>query len=62
MKTLNVKKISGYAISKEWAAFFLPAGLYYYVRCNAKGIINWEKTAVYSAHELVGRDNVKILK
>jgi hypothetical protein len=25
------------------------------VRCNAKGIINWEKTAIYSFHELVDK-------
>jgi len=33
-----------------------------FVRCNAKGVVNWDKTSVYKLDELLMRGNVKIIK
>ena len=63
-KRLHVKETSvreirskwGDCIPKKWLGELL------FIRCNAKGVINWEKSPVYSAEELIEKDNVKIIK
>jgi hypothetical protein len=60
-KTLNVKKVDSSEISGMWN---LPVNIEgeLYVRCNAQGEIDWEKTSIYRASELIIRNNVVILK
>jgi hypothetical protein len=56
-RTLHVKKVTRKEIEKHWK-FKIPIawGYILYVRCNAKGEINWPKTLVYHAHELLERE------
>jgi hypothetical protein len=62
MKKLNVKKTDLAEVTVKWK--FLPVLLFgkeLFVRCNAKGIINWDKAPVYTSEELILKDNVSIL-
>ena len=62
MKTLNVKPTTINELVKQWG--FVPpllAKAPLYIRCNVKGVINWDKAPVYGAEELVGRNNVNII-
>lgn len=42
-------------ICREWGIQFTTNRPPCFVRCNAKGEINWEKTLVYDKKQLVGR-------
>jgi hypothetical protein len=56
MKTLNVKRVSKSRLEKKWGGTLprlYPETLY--IRCNAKGEVNWEKALVYKFSELVAR-------
>lgn len=63
MKKLNVKRTTLFEIVKHWGdglpRKWLNTTLF--IRCNAKGIINWEKSPVYECEELIQRDNVTII-
>jgi len=60
-KTLNVKPTTNAELSMQWG--FNPSlrGKLF-VRCNSKGTVNWEKTLVYNADELIDREKVNIIK
>lgn len=60
VKTLNVKKTSNEELEKKWGFYPILSGVIY-IRCNSDGEVNWDKAPVYSASELVGRNNVNIL-
>jgi hypothetical protein len=61
--TLYVQRVSGLKIIETWLVGdgMIDRNQSYYVKCNKNGEINWSKTLVYQAHELVGRDLVKVL-
>lgn len=61
-RTLYVKRVSTDDIFKEWAFRMPNTSKFYYVRCNVKGIVNWDTTKVYNPCELVGRDKVAVKK
>ncbi|MBS1535331.1 MAG: hypothetical protein JST78_09655 [Bacteroidetes bacterium] len=58
-RTLNVKKTSVTEIAKEWGdTSLIPlhwTKVEIYIRCNAKGVVNWEIAPVYVASELFNR-------
>lgn len=58
MKTLNVKKVNKKEVEQKWG-FSLPISLEFilYIRCNAKGDVNWEKAPIYKFTELIKRGN-----
>lgn len=60
-KQLNLIKTNNEQISKEWGFQVYFRGELF-ARCNAEGIVNWEKTVIYNSTQLVGRDSVTILK
>jgi len=60
-KTLNVMHVTVQEIEKNWGMSFPTRHTTHYARCNAKGEINWDKTTIYCAQELVGRQNVNIM-
>jgi hypothetical protein len=61
MKTLNVIKTTREELSEKWQ---IPLPTAYrnplYARANAKGEVNWEKTAIYTQKEIDLRDKVVI--
>jgi len=61
MRTLYVKPVKGRDINQNWRLESFHYSTTYYARCNKLGVINWRTTLIYSAHELVPRNNVKIL-
>lgn len=62
-KTLNVKRTNNLELAKEWGFDFNPSlSGELFIRCNAKGIINWEVAPVYNLNELLKRGNVNIVK
>ncbi|MGR3218493.1 MAG: hypothetical protein ACUZ8H_01565 [Candidatus Anammoxibacter sp.] len=62
MKTLNVKKTSLQELKEQWGFEpILLIGREIYIRCNAKGEINWDVAPVYSHDELIERNDVNIL-
>jgi hypothetical protein len=63
MKTLNVIQTSKEEISKEWG-FDAPmrSNGDVFARCNAKKQVNWDKTSIYTASELVKRGDYNVLK
>jgi hypothetical protein len=58
MKTLNVKRVSKCRLERRWGG---PLPRLYpdtlYIRCNAKGEVNWDKAPVYKFSELVELSN-----
>ena len=62
-KTLNVKRITVSELEEKWG-FSLPTGLRaqraLFVRCDAKGNVNWDKAPVYCESELKDRPVVEI--
>lgn len=61
IKTLRVKKTSNSELSEKWN-MFVNINSELYVRCNCKGQVNWDKTVVYRASELIEKNNVIIVK
>jgi len=67
MRTLNIKLVDIPFLQKKWGfEVLLPPnaivqGNHVFVKCNAKGTINWDKTSTYNINELVTRNNVNIL-
>jgi len=62
-KTLNVKPTNNSELAEKWGLNFNPSlkGKLF-IRCNSKGVVNWDKAPVYNADELFGRENVNIIK
>ena len=62
-KTFYLKQTSNIELKQKWG--FNPRlpvkNGNIFIRCNVKGEVNWDKSSVYNANELVGRDNVKII-
>jgi len=60
-KTLNVKRVTIEELTKKWG--FVPpiTCKVLFVRCDAKGNVNWDKAPVFSESELKGR-NVEIIE
>lgn len=52
-RTLNVKATTSAEISLNWGFNFCGNDSVYYIRCNAKGLVNWDVAPVYSAPEIV---------
>jgi len=62
VKKLNLKPTSNTELAEKWGLNFNPSlrgNLF--IRCNANGIVNWEKAPVYNSDELIGRENVNII-
>lgn len=59
-KTLNVKATSNYELSNKWGMSVLIQGRLF-IRCNYKGLVNWDKASVYNLDELLLRGKVKII-
>lgn len=62
MKKLHVKRTTLQEVYNHWKVVPPVSDVHYYIRCNAKGEINWDKTLLYTETELIERDNVIILK
>jgi hypothetical protein len=57
MKNLNVKSVTAKDIKENWgfSTSYLPPthrGVELFVRCNAKGVVNWSKTLLYNREDL----------
>ncbi len=57
-RTLNLKHTSHKELEKMWG--FTPPPIYsifspIFIRCNAKGEVNWDKAPVYELSELKGK-------
>lgn len=60
MKKLHVKRTSAKELTENgWPVIGL-ANHSLYVRCDRDGKVKWDKTLLYKAEELIGRDNVVI--
>lgn len=46
----------------QWPVEIIAPSPSYYVRCTIKGVVNWDKTLLYTADDLIERNNVKIIK
>jgi hypothetical protein len=71
MKTLHVKIVTRQQVVREWGLTPPPNSLFCdnplgaqqcYIRCNIKGVVNWEKAPIYSLKELIERNDVKIVE
>lgn len=71
--TLHVKLVTVQQLIKEWGikSFVNKMMSFHqtplsastcYVKCNKKGVINWDKTLVYTLPELIERNDVKIIE
>lgn len=61
-KTLNVKRTTNSEIAANWELDFNPSLKgELFVRCNAKGEINWEKAPIYRLEELLKRGDVNLI-
>jgi hypothetical protein len=64
MKTLNVKATNRSEIQSQWG-FPIAMGKWatepLFVRCNAKGEVNWDKAPIYKRSELFERGSVKVI-
>lgn len=61
MKTLNVKPVTSMQVTEKWKIPMPFVGVRY-IRCNAKGEVNWDKAPLFTAEELIERNDVKIIK
>ncbi len=60
-KKLNVKRITKKELEEKWEMKLpLLKQDVVFIRCNAKGEVNWEKAPIYSAEELLLRGNYGI--
>ena len=61
MKTLNVIKTTREEVTQKWD---MPIPIHFrnplYARSNAKGEVNWEKTAIYTQKEINAHGKVEI--
>lgn len=61
MKTLNVKLTNNEELTQKWKMITPFKGILF-IRCNSKGVINWDKAPVYNLDELLKRGDVNIIK
>lgn len=65
-KRLNIKKTTPKElVANGWFIETIPFIWRFtpiYIRCNAKGKVNWDVAPVYPYTELIERDNVKVIK
>jgi len=61
-KIINVKKVTKKEVAEFWN-INLPTKWpdILYIRCNAKGDVNWDKAPVYPPHELIERGNYNVI-
>ena len=63
-RKLNVKETSFAEVSNNWG--FNPPIAWrkkrLYIRCNSKGIVNWDSAPVWFADDLVDRGNYEVHK
>lgn len=63
---LFVRKVSLYDLMKRWIPFHqgetLPEDDAYYVECQRHGFIEWKTAKVYTSVQLVGRNNVFVVR
>lgn len=55
MNQLNVKKVTKSELSEKWGFYIgslIRSQFQLYIRCNAKGKINWDKAPVYNSQEI----------
>lgn len=59
-RTIYVKSTSVEQLTKEWGFIpTLPVNDNLFIRCNAEGSINWDKSPVYNEREL--KSNFQLL-
>jgi hypothetical protein len=58
MRTLNVKKTTKKEVQQKWNT---PLPIIWddtlYIRCNSKGVVNWDVAPVFRPQELIERGN-----
>lgn len=62
-RVLNVKETSKKEVQQKWDTslpLLWPDTLY--IRCNAKGVVNWEMAPVFRPEELIKRGNYNVIK
>lgn len=62
-RVLNVKETSKKEVQQKWETplpLLWPDTLY--IRCNAKGVVNWEIAPVFRPEELIKRGNYNVIK
>ena len=62
-RILNVKETTKKEVQQIWETplpLLWPDTLY--VRCNAKGLVNWEIAPVFRPEELIKRGNYNVIK
>ena len=61
VKKLHVKRTTANEISKKWGFQYSGTDSVYFIRCNAKGLINWDVAPVYRMGEILNHKNCVIL-
>lgn len=59
-RMLNVKRTSNEELTKQWRFNPNLKGKLF-IRCNAAGNVNWDKSPVYNADELIEKEKVNII-
>lgn len=62
-RVLNVKETTKKEVQQKWGTplpLLWPDTLY--IRCNTKGIVNWEIAPVFRPEELIKRGNYNVIK
>jgi hypothetical protein len=61
-KIINVKKVTKKEVAEFWN-INLPTKWpdILYIRCNAKGDVNWDKAPVYPPEKLIERGNYNVI-
>jgi len=62
-RVLNVKETTKKEVQQNWNTplpLLWPDTLY--IRCNAKGIVNWDIAPVFRPEELIKRGNYNVIK
>lgn len=63
MRTLNVKRTTLKEVESIWKMKIPHFGKSeYFIRCNAKGEVNWEVAPLYDLQELEKRGNYQIIQ
>lgn len=60
-RTLNIKLTTKKEVQEKWNTllpFKWPETLY--IRCNAKGDVNWDAAPVFQPQEIIERGNYKV--
>lgn len=61
-KTLNVKRTNRDEISKQWGFEYYGSTVEpLFIRCNAKGAVNWEVAPIYRLSQLIKRGKYNII-